>query len=173
MYACKGLYSSVGLLRRGKCLSLQLPYGFYTCHMDSMTYHICLIRCRGYYLFQQRLGFQANLPASWSAAALLQSGTYTAPRIHFRLPMTSHVCHPPCLIKCQTILYLLCIFSAWPIESWGLFTCAHATRILAAAHIFESGDYFIQHVWRCSNNSRVVISSKLWKQSSKERGRLC
>ena len=29
------------------------------------------------------LGFEANLPASWSAAALLQSGTYTAPPIRF------------------------------------------------------------------------------------------
>ena len=29
------------------------------------------------------LGFEANLPASWSAAALLQSDTYTAPPIRF------------------------------------------------------------------------------------------
>ena len=31
----------------------------------------------------RRLGFEANLPASWSAAALLQSGSYTALPIRF------------------------------------------------------------------------------------------
>ena len=89
------------------------------------------------------LGFEANLPGSWSAAALLQSGTYTAPPIRF-------------LNKCQTspnsslLLYTLCMF--WychSIESQGLFTCARATRILVAASIRER---------RLFHSARPVVS---------------
>ena len=114
------------------------------------------------------LGFEANLPASWSAATLLQSGTYTAPQSVSSFSSSSDFTRWSLSVPQQMpnfsgqlsttvhIVYTLCMF--WYchlIESQGLFTYAHATWILAAA-IFESGDYFVQHVWRCGDNLRVA-----------------
>ena len=80
----------------------------------------------------------ANFPTSWSAATLLHSGIYTAPPIQFIL-VALHV--------------LILPFS--------LFTCAHTTQTLAVASI-ESGNYFIQYILRCGNNSRVAPNQQ-WR----------
>ena len=72
----------------------------------------------------------ANLPVSWSAAALLYSGTYTAPPIQF-VVVALHVLILP----------------------FGLFTCACATQILAVASIWA-----VTISFRCGNNSRVVTN---------------
>ena len=54
------------------------------------------------------------------------------------------------------IMYTLCRYCHL-IESWGLFTSARATRILPAASIREH-DYFVQHIWRCGDNSRAATN---------------
>ena len=127
------------------------------------------------------LGFEANLPA-WSAAALLQRGTYTAPPIRslvffqwVHTMIALRYSKMPNVSRQRAFLYLSCILIWYlPFETRGLFTCACATRLLAAASIrerrlfhsacpevrrqFESGDHFFQHVQRCGDNSRAATN---------------
>ena len=78
------------------------------------------------------LGFEANIPA-WSAFALLQSSTYTAPPICFLVFFQWF--HTMIALRASKIAELL--WTAWviaytlAIRDTRLFTCACATRILA------------------------------------------
>ena len=130
------------------CKELTKSYNAVTCPISKFAKGVA-----------HETSFEANLPASWSAAALLQSGTYIHgasnpfPRFYFVLPMTSHVDRPPCLKKCQTTVPILIL----PFKSWGLFTCACATRILATASIRERWLF-------CSARPEVwwLIESDVW-----------
>ena len=95
------------------------------------------------------------LPA-WSATALLQTGTYTAPPICFLVFLQwFHMMITLCASENAKLLWPACtlvpICILLPFEIWG---CS-ATRILAAASIQEWW-HFAQHVWRCGNNLRAA-----------------
>ena len=100
--------------------------------------------------------FVANLPASWSAVALLQSGTYVHSTSNlFPLCCSSNdfTRSPSVPHKCQTTVPILIL----PFKSWGLFTCARATRILATGSIRERQLFCSARpeVWR-------LIESDVW-----------
>ena len=129
---------------------LFLIYGNWEWHLLNS---VLSVNCKSHFNKEYKmwwLEFEANLPASWSAAALLQSSTYTAlPTFPHFLPMTSHACWLPSVPQKMPnfsgqfsttvpIVYTLCMF--WychSIESRGLFMYTHATRILATASIWE------------------------------------
>ena len=68
----------------------------------------------------------------------------------FLLPMTSHIDCSSCLKKWQTTVPIFIL----PFESQGC-SCVHML-------VFKSGDYFVQYVQRCGDNSRGVTNRE-WR----------
>ena len=97
--------------------------------------------CKG---FEKSQFYSMNCDAAWSAAGLLQSGTYTALPIRFLVFFKwFHTMIALRASKNAELLWTACILvpivysfdiAIW---AWGLFTWACATRILAAASIRE------------------------------------
>ena len=86
-------------------------------------------------VFKQTIQLLDQLPLCYKAV----SNSTSNPLPRFLLPMTLLVDHPPCLIKCQTIVYTLCMlwYSRSSHKGLGFFKCACATWILAMASIQE------------------------------------
>ena len=86
-------------------------------------------------VFKQTFQLLDQPPVCYNAV----SNSTSNPFPHFLLPMTLLVDCPPCLIKCQTIAYTLCMlsYSRSSHEGLGFFKCARATWILAVASIQE------------------------------------
>ena len=80
------------------------------------------------------------------------------------LPMSSHDDCPPLLKKCQTSLDSMhsCTYRVYSFD-----ICHSRHEVCSPAHVlldyylrlvFESGNYFIQHVRRCGDNSRAATN---------------
>ena len=104
-------------------------------------------KCKG---FEKSQFYKINKPSSFLMSRHFATKRYlhgtSNPFPCFLLPMTSHVDCPSCLKKCQTSLDSVrscnyCTYHVYPFdvpfETQGLFTCACATRLLAATSIPE------------------------------------
>ena len=112
-----------------------------------------------------------KLPAqSWSVVAFLQSGTYMAPPISIIILKKMKMSHRRMnlLLKTTNHLYYAFLNCNYGILFACFWYCHRVTRfvhvrtrcsnISHARLVIESGDYFVQHIQKCSDNLRAATN---------------